>query len=178
MKRRVFFELDAFYALFITVLMTALLSPALWNMNRLIKEISYHTVCTGEAVFAGHLITENMRNQDERSSVSHMLHSDSWSYSFKSDQEMKRHAFLIDREKLKIQFSDGQRQPVTGESDQGNYEICAFRSGDPSFFTIYDKGLISFSYRITWWMGAYDYEIRSSVLSYADYFKTGEEYDP
>lgn len=174
--RKGFMELDALYAFLITAFMITALAPALWNMNRLIKEISFRTGCTDEAVFAGHIITENMRNQAERSGVTHTVHTDSWGYSFYSDAVLKRHVFLIDREKLKIELSDGQRQPVTGQSDDGLYEFCAFRRGDPSLFTLYDGGLVSFSYRITWWMGSYDYDIRSSVLSYADYFQTGDVY--
>ncbi len=179
MKSKGFTLIETLISIFILSCLTVSFIPAAERISEALSILAIRTRCLSDGIFVCAFMTEKLRNQTNRGLVgTNELHSvDICQFCLRTGEKITHHEFFEEKEKWKIRLSDGQGQPLTGETDNGSHETFGVTRQGLPYFDIYGEGLICFRFSVVKWTGyTHQYDVMSAILPYSDYFFTGEIY--
>lgn len=158
MKRRGYILLEALIALFLIASLSAALYPF-----------------AAEAVRAVDLMTEQLRNALKRETAS-SISGDTYSYeTYNQSGEVKTYRFFLNQEKLKLDVYGMTTEPVTGTTS--GKEEYALTCEEGQLFVKNGEGSLAISFSILHRPSGEMMDFRTSLLSYADFYRKGQRYE-
>ena len=186
MKRRGYILLEALIALFLIASLSAALYPFAAEAVRAVDLMAKRSRIAGEGLYAMDFMTEQLRNalkRGEASSISGNAYSYeaySWSaeartYNQSGEAKTKTYRFFLDQEKLKLDVYGMTTQPVTGTTS--GKEEYALTCEEGPLFVKNGEGSLAISFSILHRPSGEMMHFRTSLLSYADFYRKGQRYE-
>lgn len=158
MKRRGYILLEALIALFLIASLSAVLYPF-----------------AAEAVRAVDLMAKRSRNALKRETAS-SISGDTYSYeAYNQSGEEKTYRFFLNQEKLKLDVYGMTTEPVTGTTS--GKEEYALTCEEGPLFVKNGEGSLAISFSILHRPSGKMMDFRTSLLSYADFYRKGQRYE-
>ena len=155
MKRRGYILLEALIALFLIASLSAALYPFAAEAVRAVDLMAKRSRIAGEGLYAMDFMTEQLRNALKRETAS-SISGDTYSYkAYNQSGEEKTYRFFLNQEKLKLDVYGMTTEPVTGTTS-GKEEYALTCEEGPLFEMMH---------------------FRTSLLSYADFYRKGQRYE-
>ena len=157
MKRRGYILLEALIALFLIASLSAALYPFAAEAVRAVDLMAKRSRIAGEGLYAMDFMTEQLRNALKRETAS-SISGDTYSYkAYNQSGEEKTYRFFLNQEKLKQEYAltceEGPLFVKNGERPlEISFAIVHRPSGEMMHF-------------------------RTSLLSYADFYRKGQRYE-
>jgi hypothetical protein len=172
-KRRGFLLWEALVVLLFVSTAALAILPAAGQMAETAVSLRGRTRTVDEMGAVYHLLTEKIRASRETPGDG-KSGGDRLTYYDDSEHGVKPFTFFTGNNKLYVRLYNGLVQPITG-IDMDSKEAAAFHGGQP-LFCVERKGLVRMRGR---WEGGRlpPVEMKTAVLSEADYFRKGDIYE-
>lgn len=175
MKRRGYILLEALIALFLIASLSAALYPFAAEAVRAVDLMAKRSRIAGEGLYAMDFMTEQLRNALKRETAS-SISGDTYSYyAYDKWGEEKTYRFFLDQEKLKLDVYGMTTQPVTGTTS--GKEEYALTCEEGPLFVKNGEGSLAISFSILHRPSGKMMDFRTSLLSYADFYRKGQRYE-
>ena len=175
MKRRGYILLEALIALFLIASLSAALYPFAAEAVRAVDLMTKRSRIAGEGLYAMDFMTEQLRNALKRREAS-SISGDTYSYAaYNQSGEVKTYRFFLDQEKLKLDVYGMTTQPVTGTTS--GKEEYALTCEEGPLFVKNGEGALAISFSILYRSSGEMMDFRTSLLSYADFYRKGQRYE-
>lgn len=179
MKRRGYILLEALIALFLIASLSAALYPFAAEAVRAVDLMAKRSRIAGEGLYAMDFMTEQLRNALQRgtdASISGNAYSyEAYSQTYNQSGEAKTYRFFLDQEKLKLDVYGMTTQPVTGTTS--GKEEYALTCEEGPLFAKNGEGSLAISFSILHRPSGEMMDFRTSLLSYADFYRKGQRYE-
>lgn len=176
MKRRGYILLEALIALFLIASLSAVLYPFAAEAVRAVDLMAKRSRIAGEGLYAMDFMTEQLRNALKRETAS-SISGDTYSYeAYNQSGEEKTYRFFLDQEKLKLDVYGRTTEPVTGRTTSGKEEYALTCEEGP-LFVKNGEGSLAISFSILHRPSGEMMDFRTSLLSYADFYRKGQRYE-
>lgn len=177
MKRRGYILLEALIALFLIASLSAVLYPFAAEAVRAVDLMAKRSRIAGEGLYAMDFMTEQLRNALNRGEAS-SISGDTYSYEAynqSGEEKTKTYRFFLDQEKLKLDVYGMTTQPVTGTTS--GKEEYALTCEEGPLFVKNGEGSLAISFSILHRPSGEMMDFRTSLLSYADFYRKGQRYE-
>lgn len=175
MKRRGYILLEALIALFLIASLSAALYPFAAEAVRAVDLMAKRSRIAGEGLYAVDFMTEQLRNALKRETAS-SISGDTYSYeAYNQSGEEKTYRFFLDQEKLKLDVYGMTTEPVTGTTS--GKEEYALTCEEGPLFVKNGEGALAISFSILHRPSGEMMDLRTSLLSYADFYRKGQRYE-
>lgn len=175
MKRRGYILLEALIALFLIASLSAALYPFAAEAVHAVDLMAKRSRIAGEGLYAMDFMTEQLRNTLKRGAVS-SISGDTYSYyAYNQSGEEKTYRFFLDQEKLKLDVYGRTTEPVTGTTS--GKEEYALTCEEGPLFVKNGEGALAISFSILYRPSGEMMDFRTSLLSYADFYRKGQRYE-
>ena len=175
MKRRGYILLEALIALFLIASLSAVLYPFAAEVVRAVDLMAKRSRIAGEGLYAMDFMTEQLRNALNRGEAS-SISGDTYSYeAYNQSRKVKTYRFFLDQEKLKLDVYGMTTEPVTGTTS--GKEEYALTYGEGPLFVKNGEGSLAISFSILHRPSGKMMDFRTSLLSYADFYRKGQRYE-
>lgn len=177
MKRRGYILLEALIALFLIASLSAALYPFAAEVVRTVDLMTKRSRIAGEGLYAMDFMTEQLRNALNRGEAS-SISGDTYSYEAynqSGEEKTKTYRFFLDQEKLKLDVYGMTTQPVTGTTS--GKEEYALTCEEGPLFVKNGEGSLAISFSILHRPSGEMMDFRTSLLSYADFYRKGQRYE-
>ena len=175
MKRRGYILLEALIALFLIASLSAALYPFAAEAVRAADLMAKRSRIAGEGLYAVDFMTEQLRNNLEREAAS-SISGDTYSYyAYNQSGEEKKYRFFLDQEKLKLDVYGVTTEPVTGTTS--GKEEYALTCEEGPLFIKNGEGALAISFSLLHRSSGETMYFRTSLLSYADFYRKGQRYE-
>lgn len=175
MKRRGYILLEALIALFLIASLSAALYPFAVEAVRAVDLMAKRSRIAGEGLYAMDFMTEQLRNALKRGEAS-SISGDTYSYeAYNQSGEEKTYRFFLDQEKLKLDVYGMTTEPVTGTTS--GKEEYALTCEEGPLFAKNGEGALAISFSILHRPSGKTMHFRTSLLSYADFYRKGQRYE-
>ncbi len=175
MKRRGYILLEALIALFLIASLSAVLYPFAAEAVRAVDLMAKRSRIAGEGLYAMDFMTEQLRNALKRGEAS-SVSGDTYSYeAYNQSGEEKTYRFFRDQEKLKLDVYGMTTEPVTGTTSRK--EEYALTCEEGPLFVKNGEGALAISFSILYRPSGEMMDFRTSLLSYADFYRKGQRYE-
>ena len=175
MKRRGYILLEALIALFLIASLSAVLYPFAAEAVRAVDLMAKRSRIAGEGLYAMDFMTEQLRNALNRETAS-SISCDTYSYeAYNQSGEEKTYRFFLDQEKLKLDVYGMTTEPVTGTTS--GKEEYALTCEEGPLFVKNGEGALAISFSILHRPSGEMMHFRTSLLSYADFYRKGQRYE-
>ena len=175
MKRRGYILLEALIALFLIASLSAVLYPFAAEAVRAVDLMAKRSRIAGEGLYAMDFMTEQLRNALKRGEAS-SISGDTYSYeAYNQSGEEKTYRFFRDQEKLKLDVYGMTTEPVTGTTS--GKEGYALTCEEGPLFVKNGEGALAISLSILYRPSGEMMDFRTSLLSYADFYRKGQRYE-
>lgn len=177
MKRRGYILLEALIALFLIASLSAVLYPFAAEAVRAVDLMAKRSRIAGEGLYAMDFMTEQLRNALNRGEAS-SISGDTYSYEAynqSGEEKTKTYRFFLDQEKLKLDVYGMTTQPVTGTTS--GKEEYALTCEEGPLFVKNGEGALAISFSILHRPSGEMMHFRTSLLSYADFYRKGQRYE-
>ena len=175
MKRRGYILLEALIALFLIASLSAVLYPFAAEAVRAVDLMAKRSRIAGEGLYAMDLMTERLRNALQREAAS-SIYGDTYSYyAYNQSGEEKKYRFFLDQEKLKLDVYGTTTEPVTGTTS--GKEEYALTCEEGPLFIKNGEGALAISFSLLHRSSGETMYFRTSLLSYADFYRKGQRYE-
>lgn len=175
MKRRGYILLEALIALFLIASLSAALYPFAAEAVRAVDLMAKRSRIAGEGLYAVDFMTEQFRNALKRETAS-LISGDTYSYyAYNQSGEEKKYRFFLDQEKLKLDVYGMTTEPVTGTTS--GKEEYALTCEEGPLFVKNGEGALAISFSILHRPWGETMYFRTSLLSYADFYRKGQRYE-
>lgn len=177
MKRRGYILLEALIALFLLASLSAALYPFAAEAVRTVDLMTKRSRIAGEGLYAMDFMTEQLRNALNRGEAS-SISGDTYSYEAynqSGEEKTKTYRFFLDQEKLKLDVYGMTTQPVTGTTS--GKEEYALTCEEGPLFVKNGEGSLAISFSILHRPSGETMDFRTSLLSYADFYRKGQRYE-
>ena len=175
MKRRGYILLEALIALFLIASLSAALYPFAAEAVRAVDLMTKRSRIAGEGLYAMDFMTEQLRNALKRREAS-SISGDTYSYAaYNQSGEVKTYRSFLDQEKLKLDVYGMTTQPVTGTTS--GKEEYALTCEEGPLFVKNGEGALAISFSILYRSSGEMMDFRTSLLSYADFYRKGQRYE-
>lgn len=175
MKRRGYILLEALIALFLIASLSAALYPFAAEAVRAADLMAKRSRIAGEGLYAVDFMTEQLRNNLARETVS-SISGDTYSYyAYNQSGEAKKYRFFLDQEKLKLDVYGTTTEPVTGTTS--GKEEYALTCEEGPLFIKNGEGALAISFSLLHRASGETMHFRTSLLSYADFYRKGQRYE-
>ena len=179
MKRRGYILLEALIALFLIASLSAMLYPFAAEAVRAVDLMAKRSRIAGEGLYAMDFMTEQLRNTLKRgtdASISGNAYSyEAYSRTYNSQAKTKTYRFFLDQEKLKLDVYGMTTEPVTGTTS--GKEEYALTCEEGPLFVKNGEGSLAISFSILHRPSGEMMDFRTSLLSYADFYRKGQRYE-
>ena len=179
MKRRGYILLEALIALFLIASLSAALYPFAAEAVRAVDLMAKRSRIAGEGLYAMDFMTEQLRNTLKRgtdASISGNAYSyEAYSRTYNSQAKTKTYRFFLDQEKLKLDVYGRTTEPVTGTTS--GKEEYALTCEEGPLFAKNGEGSLAISFSILHRPSGEMMDFRTSLLSYADFYRKGQRYE-
>ena len=179
MKRRGYILLEALIALFLIASLSAALYPFAAEAVRAVDLMTKRSRIAGEGLYAMDFMTEQLRNALQRgtdASISGNAYSyEAYSRTYNQSGEVKTYRFFLDQEKLKLDVYGRTTEPVTGTTS--GQEEYALTCEEGPLFVKNGEGALAISFSILHRSSGEMMDFRTSLLSYADFYRKGQRYE-
>lgn len=179
MKRRGYILLEALIALFLIASLSAALYPFAAEAVRAVDLMAKRSRIAGEGLYAMDFMTEQLRNTLKRgtdASISGNAYSyEAYSRTYNSQAKTKTYRFFLDQEKLKLDVYGRTTEPVTGTTS--GKEEYALTCEEGPLFVKNGEGSLAISFSILHRPSGEMMDFRTSLLSYADFYRKGQRYE-
>ncbi len=179
MKRRGYILLEALIALFLIASLSAALYPFAAEAVRAVDLMAKRSRIAGEGLYAMDFMTEQLRNTLKRgtdASISGNAYSyEAYSRTYNSQAKTKTYRFFLDQEKLKLDVYGMTTEPVTGTTS--GKEEYALTCEEGPLFVKNREGALAISFSILHRSSGEMMDFRTSLLSYADFYRKGQRYE-
>ena len=175
MKRRGYILLEALIALFLIASLSAVLYPFAAEAVRAVDLMAKRSRIAGEGLYAMDFMTEQLRNTLKRGTdVS--ISGNACSYeAYNQSGEVKTYRFFLDQEKLKLDVYGVTTEPVTGTTS--GKEEYALTCEEGPLFAKKAEGALAISFSMVHRPSGETMDFRTSLLSYADFYRKGQRYE-
>lgn len=175
MKRRGYILLEALIALFLIASLSAALYPFATEAVRAVDLMAKRSRIAGEGLYAVDFMTEQLRNALKREAAS-LISGDTYSYyAYNQSGEEKKYRFFLDQEKLKLDVYGTTTEPVTGTTS--GKEEYALTCEEGPLFIKNGEGALAISFSFLHRSSGETMYFRTSLLSYADFYRRGQRYE-
>ena len=177
MKRRGYILLEALIALFLIASLSAVLYPFAAEAVRAVDLMAKRSRIAGEGLYAMDFMTEQLRNALNRGEAS-SISGDTYSYEAynqSGEAKVKTYRFFLDQEKLKLDVYGRTTEPVTGTTS--GKEEYALTCEEGPLFVKNGEGALAISFSILHRPSGEMMDFRTSLLSYADFYRKGQRYE-
>ncbi len=181
MKRRGYILLEALIALFLIASLSAALYPFAAEAVRAVDLMAKRSRIAGEGLYAMDFMTEQLRNALQRgtdasiSGNAYSYEAYSRTYNQSGEAKTKTYRFFLDQEKLKLDVYGMTTQPVTGTTS--GKEEYALTCEEGPLFVKNGEGALAISFSILHRSSGEMMDFRTSLLSYADFYRKGQRYE-
>ena len=183
MKRRGYILLEALIALFLIASLSAMLYPFAAEAVRAVDLMAKRSRIAGEGLYAMDFMTEQLRNALQRgtdasisgNAYSYEAYSQTYNQSGEAKTKTKTYRFFLDQEKLKLDVYGMTTQPVTGTTS--GKEEYALTCEEGPLFVKNGEGSLAISFSILHRSSGEMMDFRTSLLSYADFYRKGQRYE-
>lgn len=183
MRRRGYILLEALIALFLIASLSAVLYPFAAEAVRAVDLMAKRSRIAGEGLYAMDFMTEQLRNALQRgtdasisgNAYSYEAYSRTYNQSGETKTKTKTYRFFLDQEKLKLDVYGMTTQPVTGTTS--GKEEYALTCEEGPLFVKNGEGSLAISFSILHRPSGEMMDFRTSLLSYADFYRKGQRYE-
>lgn len=174
MKRRGYILLEALIALFLIASLSAALYPFAAEAVRAVDLMAKRSRIAGEGLYAMDFMIEQLRNNLEREAAS-SISGDTYSYYAYNRSGEEKYRFFLDQEKLKLDVYGTTTEPVTGTTS--GKEEYALTCEEGPLFIKNGEGALAISFSLLHRSSGEVMDFRTSLLSYADFYRKGQRYE-
>lgn len=177
MKRRGYILLEALIVLFLIASLSAALYPFAAEAVRAVDLMAKRSRIAGEGLYAVDFMTEQFRNALKRGAAS-SISGDTYSYEAynqSGEAKVKTYRFFLDQEKLKLDVYGVTTEPVTGTTS--GKEEYALTCEEGPLFVKNGEGALAISFSLLHRPSGEMMDFRTSLLSYADFYRKGQRYE-
>lgn len=175
MKRRGYILLEALIALFLIASLSAAIYPFAAEAVRAVDLMAKRSRIAGEGLYAMDFMTEQLRNALKRGEAA-SISGDTYSYeAYNQSGEVKTYRFFLDQEKLKLDVYGMTTEPVTGTTS--GKEEYALTCEEGPLFVKNGEGSLAISFSLLHRPSGETMDFRTSLLSYADFYRKGQRYE-
>lgn len=175
MKRRGYILLEALIALFLIASLSAVLYPFAAEAVRAVDLMAKRSRIAGEGLYAMDFMTEQLRNT-LKSGTDVSISGNAYSYeAYNQSGEAKTYRFFLDQEKLKLDVYGVTTEPVTGTTS--GKEEYALTCEEGPLFAKNGEGALAISFSMVHRPSGETMDFRTSLLSYADFYRKGQRYE-